>query len=474
MRRQRALAGVVILGLSFGGGSSLRAQALNAPGPAPGQNSAQRPAQQAKAPSPEEAAIYQVLQTNPITAPYRIVVTFRDGKATLSGTVGTARIHDVAVRIVIALGYPVRDDLKIDTAEANRVAAEAAMRGGPGSGQGTNFTYVYPPPLMGRLDDPFFGFEPPLFSYPAWWGAVTRREPLSRDVANAAASGNGMLGPGAGPGFNPLAGPGGPPGDPNSGAGGPLPPDTVEATIDPYGVAVLRGTVKTMEERVGVGQKLAKTAGVTQVINLLEVAPAAPGAASETPPPPPQPAFRPVPPPPAPPTVSRGDEAPQNLDKDKAPVAVDGDVLTKRVTDAIGRRPALAGQAVKVSHRDGAVTLSGHVPTAYEAMLAYRAAEQVAGVKEVNDRLEFTLPDADAPNPLRTKGRPDDVEPYLLTHVRKQVGSLAHVDQLHVRGDVIEIRGTLGHPDDSQRVEAALRSIPLLRGYRLEPSFVAE
>jgi hypothetical protein len=186
MRRQREIAGVVVLGLSLGGGSSLWAQALNAPpGPGPGQTGAQKPAQP-KAPTPEEATIYQVLQTNPITAPYRIFVTFRDGKATLSGTVGTARIHDVAVRTVIALGYPVRDDLKIDTAEANRVAAQAAMRGGPGSGQGTNFTYVYPPPLMGRLDDPFFGFEPPLVSYPAWWGAVTRREPLSRDAANAA------------------------------------------------------------------------------------------------------------------------------------------------------------------------------------------------------------------------------------------------------------------------------------------------
>ena len=114
------------------------------------------------------------------------------------------------------------------------------------------------------------------------------------------------------------------------------------------------------------------------------------------------------------------------------------------------------------------------MPTAYEAMLAYRAAEQVPGVREVNDRLEFTLPDADAPNPLRIKGRPNDVEPYLLAHIRKQVGSLAHVDEVNVRGDVLEIRGTLGHPDDAQRVEAAVRSIPLLRGYRIEPSFVAE
>ena len=107
-------------------------------------------------------------------------------------------------------------------------------------------------------------------------------------------------------------------------------------------------------------------------------------------------------------------------------------------------------------------------------MLAYRSAEQVAGVKDVDDRLEFTLPDADAPNPLKTKGRPEDIEPYLLTQVRRQVGDLAHVDQLRVTGETVEIRGTLGRAEDAGRVEATLRSIPLLRGFRIEPSFVPE
>jgi hypothetical protein len=95
-------------------------------------------------------------------------------------------------------------------------------------------------------------------------------------------------------------------------------------------------------------------------------------------------------------------------------------------------------------------------------------------VKEVYDRMEFTLPDADAPNPLRTKGRPEDIEPYLLAQVRRQVGDLAHVDQLRLRGDSLEVKGTLGRAEDNGRVEAALRSIPLLRGFRIEPAFVAE
>ena len=153
---------------------------------------------------------------------------------------------------------------------------------------------------------------------------------------------------------------------------------------------------------------------------------------------------------------------------------VDGDPLAKRVSDAFAKRPALEGLAIKVANRGGSITLTGKVPTAFEAMLAYRSAEQVAGVKDVDDRLEFTLPDADAPNPLKTKGRPEDIEPYLLTQVRRQVGDLAHVDQLRVTGETVEIRGTLGRAEDAGRVEATLRSIPLLRGFRIEPSFVPE
>jgi hypothetical protein len=40
-----------------------------------------------------------------------------------------------------------------------------------------------------------------------------------------------------------------------------------------------------------------------------------------------------------------------------------------------------------------------------------------------------------------------------------------------MKGDVIEIRGSLLHADDKNRLEAILRSIPLLRDFRLEPVF---
>ncbi len=104
-------------------------------------------------------------------------------------------------------------------------------------------------------------------------------------------------------------------------------------------------------------------------------------------------------------------------------------------------------------------------------MIAFRAAQQTPGVRDVIDKLEYPLPDIDQVNPLAAKGRPEDVEPYLLSQVRRQCGDLAHVDQLHLRGNTVDIIGTVSSADDLPRVEAALRSIPLLRGFRLEPQF---
>ena len=53
----------------------------------------------------------------PLTAPYPIAATWRNGVVVLSGRVGTKVVHDAAVQLAIALGFPFRDDLVIDTAE---------------------------------------------------------------------------------------------------------------------------------------------------------------------------------------------------------------------------------------------------------------------------------------------------------------------------------------------------------------------
>ena len=73
-----------------------------------------------------EAIVLSAIRANPVTAPYAIAATWKKGAVVLSGRVGTGVIHDMAVRTVIDLGYPVRDDLVIDTAEAHRVALARA------------------------------------------------------------------------------------------------------------------------------------------------------------------------------------------------------------------------------------------------------------------------------------------------------------------------------------------------------------
>jgi BON domain len=422
------------------------AQVAGTTGPKPPARTPQAPAVR------PETALLQALHADPLTAPFRVRLDVVDGHYVLSGRVGSTRAHDAVIRAALAQGLVARDELVIDTTEAYRAAAEGRWNGSPVPSSPPQPLYVYPPPLMGRLDDPFYGFEPPLISYPPWWRAVAARAPLDLALLSAA-------------------------GDPTTTApmATVVPPGTVELTLDTAGVATLRGVVPSLAQRIEIGQKVMKTPGITQVINLLEVDPKAPPLA-DTPPPPPHPAGRagevskPPPPPTPEPPPARADQRPIAL----GPSPLDGDDLSRRVSQALGRRPALASLPLHVATRDGVVTLNGRVPSAYEAMLAYRAAEQTPGVREVNDRLAFDPPDLDRPNPLRDKARPEDLEPYLLAQVRRQVAQLAHVDRLRVQGDTLEIRGTVARADDVPRVEAAVRSIPILRGFRIESRFLAE
>lgn len=387
-------------------------------------------------------ALLKALQANPVTAPYRFMIAGGGRQWVLSGRVGTKQAHDVAIRTAIAMGIPVRDDLTIDTTQAIR----AAMQAGP---MATPASYVYPPPLFGRLDDPFFGFEPPLVTYPPFAGQVAAREPL-RTSALAALD-----------------------------TGGPIPADSIRLTLDPRGVATLEGRVPTLADRVAVGQKVAAVPGVSEVVNLLEVGNVAPADnanvnTGDVPPPPPQPAGQPVAPRVAPPAAPRDAQAEAGIPAG-APVIVGSDPVAKKVSDAISRRPALTNATqTRISSSDGIVTISGQAPSAYEAMLVFRAAQQTPGVREVVDKIEFPVPDVDQPNPLRTRGRPEDVEPYLLAQIRRQLGDVAHVDQVRVHGDSLEVSGTVAANNDTPRVEATLRSIPLLRGYRLVPHFTAD
>ncbi len=372
----------------------------------------------------------------------------------------------------------------------------------PGAGTYGSLPVTYPPPLFGRLDDPFFGFEPPPIAYPPWWNAMTARRlglaaypmPLGA-ISNALPASNGGNSGGGGMGYangampfnngasiNPnqmqgqgqVQGQGQMQAQPRGGSGdaqaqgtpAEIPYGTIDMVIDGRGSATIRGTVPTVAERVAIGQQLARTPGIAQVVNLLSVGPAPakdatkdgdPGKGQgESTPPPPSPEA----------TDALPQFKPAAPAEEPAPAtpAIDPDSASRRASKAVTGR---AGPGAQVKVRDGVASLTGKVPTVLEAMLAYRAAQQTPGVRQVDDRLEFTVPDGNGPNPLADKGRPEDVEPYLEAQIRRQVGDLAHIDRVRVQGDALDLKGTLARADDRARFDAILRSMPILRGFRL-------
>ena len=264
---------------------------------------------QAQAQSPD-TIVRQALQSNPVLAPYHLSAFYRNRQMVLSGTVGSKQLHDLAIRLAIAAGYPVRDDLVIDTGAAHRVAALAAQQQTaadcPASqaaalslgGGSATVPFVYPPPLFGRIDDPFFGYEPPLLTYPPWWRALAAREAALAPPPSNSATG-GVVVPNMSGGIDPSTGQASAFGNGNGNAvpgqgQGPIsiplgasPQDgAIEMTIDSSGRAVLRGTVPSLADRILIGQQIARTAGVSEVLNLLQVAVKTAGTVEKTPPPP--------------------------------------------------------------------------------------------------------------------------------------------------------------------------------------------
>jgi osmotically-inducible protein OsmY len=431
------------------------------------------PAQAVQSVRRPEQVVLSAIRSHPLTAPYPIMATWQKGKVVLSGPVGTKQVHDTAVRLAIAVGVPFRDDLVIDTGTAHFVAqSAAAVMGGGSAGplgpQSSSSPYVYPPPLFGRLDDPFFGYVPPLVSFPPWWrGTQTGPMLQPRMAPNAAPS--------------PVSGTSTPNGAPREGWR-PLEVDPVkgqvDVSVDMAGQVFLRGSVINNEVAREIEDAARSVPGVTGVFSQLEVIPRRVDT-ENTPPPP-----APVPAPPGPegldPAKSPSPDPvivpvrPRLAPAATAPAALDSQALTRRVVGSLERRPIAAELPVKVRSADGVVTLSGQVPTAYQAMIVYRAAQQTPGVREITDRLEFTVPDEDHPNPLVQKGRPEDIEPYLASQIRRHVGDLAHIDRVQARGDTLELRGTTQNAADQERLQAILRSIPVLHGFRLETKFSAE
>ena len=381
----------------------------------------------------------------------------------------------------------------------------------PSAGSYGGAPSLLPPPIFGRYDDPFYGFDPPAVIYPPWWGGLNAQ----RVQSNGGFNGNGMnqgvnqgMNPGLGQnggglpsglaatgplgtapgvafnnfgaGTNPGQGgtnPANPPVNATETDIGPIPDGTIDMEIDGNGIATLRGAVPSLDERLAIGQRVAQAGGVSQVINLLTIKPSMSkvGAgngnanAGNAPPPPiaaDGPAIEPAAV--APVIISTpkaGGAMPRVASK---PDATGDSAVTERASRALADRAAVIGSPVQVKVRDGVAQLSGKLGSVFEAMLAYRSVQQTPGVRSVDDRLEFPVPDGtNGSNPLIDKGRPDDVEPYLEAQIRRQVGDIAHIDRVRLQADVLDLRGTLARSEDRDRFDAILRSMPLLRGFQV-------
>ncbi len=438
-----------------------------------------------------EQAILQALATDPRTAGYSFGISRRGGRLALAGRVGSRVAHDVAIRTAMEVTPSLEDDLIIDTAvqpvamaQTGVVGVTAAQRmPGPWPNQPATYTtwslggqpYTYPMPLFGAIDEPFYGFEPPAISYPPYWGALTaaRRAEQAAQVAARPAPRNAPAAPVEAPAA-PVA----------NAAPGARP--AVEMTIDDDGVATLRGPVPSETVRRKLVEQIAATPGVSRVVDQLTVeagnAPPNPVARPDVPPPPapmpPEPvlpdASDPAPRPAAIPAQPRPESA--IVAQEIAPrLPADPDrALEQRIARSVTRTLGAALPDLRVTAAGGSVTLGGSVPTLYEAMCVYRAAQQTPGVRQIDDRLRFTVPGLDGPNPLRERGPSEEVEAYLLAQIIRQVGDAAHIDRVDLDGDRLRVEGVLADASGRDRLDAMLRTMPILRGLNVQGAFRSE
>ena len=292
------------------------------------------------------------LRVNPATSAYPFSTVPRGSKILLQGRVSARIVHDVAIRTAISLGVPVEDGITIDTGfipgldggngggpygggfgpvpgpgptttgnsgfggppafgNSNVGPGGAGYAGGGGGGGGVppvlgfpsagsygGAPSLLPPPIFGRYDDPFYGFDPPAVIYPPWWGALNAQR-IGSNNAFTSSGYNGTLGNNAG--VQPQANPGNPGAytgqggvgqgmvqtDPNAminpgGATDPnvtntdigaIPDGTIDMEVDANGVATIRGGIPSQAEKDAVGQRIAGMAGVAQVVNLLTIKP---------------------------------------------------------------------------------------------------------------------------------------------------------------------------------------------------------
>ncbi len=110
---------------------------------------------------------------------------------------------------------------------------------------------------------------------------------------------------------------------------------------------------------------------------------------------------------------------------------------------------------IAVSAKDGAIVLSGHVPTLSDKWDAVKAVERVYGVRAVADEIEVKLP---------SSSKRDDSD--LAEHITRNLHSSTAIPETvmaEVEGGFVTLRGEVGWP--YQRTEAE-RSLKYLWGVK--------
>ena len=300
----------------------------------------------------------------------------------------------------------------------------------------------------------------PLISYPPWWRGRRRPEPASdrrRGLSQDRPDPGAVVRPDASdsrrrPIRSAVA------------AGG-----TVEMTIDPPGVAVLGATVPTLADRIAIGQRIAQTPGVSEVVNLLTVATARTHR---------RPAGRPPPPPPEPVTrtsrrpVAEPGREPAADDADRptaagSPIAVDGDATRSDWSQALADGPRSPACRSRSRSSDGVATLAGRRAHRLrgDARLPGRPADarRPRGGRSPRIRRARRRGQEPPPPAREARGRralPDGADPPPGRRPGPRGPS-------PLQGDTLEIQGTLARDDDQA---AARRDPPLdARAPRIPP-----
>ena len=365
------------------------------------------PPRRAGSSAPEEIVL-KAIQANPVSAPYRIKTSWQKGLVVISGRVGSTAVHGVVVQTAIDLGYPFKDDLIVDTSEAMRVASlkarsaqgsQSAQRSGQAGDPGRSIN----PPLFPISEDvPTFGSEIPAIAFPPGWKRADSDKQKATSLSDDSgakvgrSSGSpGQTGSSGGPRTQQWIGP-----TPRMGR--------VRVTVDETGRVSLTGVVASEEARQMIEKQARATPGVNAVFSELTV---------ELPRPVPQPEpvqGAPLPPdPPSPVTSSTTPPSPAGSQPARpGPVREDAELMG-RIYEVLAAHPVLRSLTITVNSSRGVVTLKGKVPSASEAMLAYRTTEQTPGVDSIVDELEFPPPDDEHPNPLRQGDLSEDLDHFL-------------------------------------------------------------